>query len=294
MIISLYLQLLGHNRDKYLIFWVGGGHNGKSLVLALLRRVLGPLAASLDKSILFRTKGKSKTCAGYDMQLVGIRSGTIDELSRQDELDDQAVKRIVSADVKVAMKEAYNHKKGAAKASFNISCSILMCYNDGSLPKFHRDAAMLNRIRIIRFPALFVNRQLTEEEEADDLVYRADIDLPVKLQDQRVQEQFLNFIITYGRFYYHRAKAARSEPLPPNEEAKKLQLGPDDPICVNPKPDPIETIQEWFARRTLAQPGSHVSIDKLAALYCQDFKVVFQKPVQEFWNRLYKKRPDLA
>ena len=56
ILVSLYLQLLGHNKHKYLIIYIGEGHNGKSLLLTLLREVLGELCSPLHKSILFVTK----------------------------------------------------------------------------------------------------------------------------------------------------------------------------------------------------------------------------------------------
>lgn len=293
---SLYLQLLGHNHDKYLLFWVGKGHNGKSLLLSLLRRVLGGLAASLDKRVLFRVKGKAKPAhGGYELQLTDIRSGTIDELSCQDELDDDAVKRIVSADVILALRTPYKCGSGAVKAQHNISCSILMCYNDGSLPKFHQDEAMLNRIRIIRFPALFVNRDVTEEEQAQGNVFRADTELATELQDPHVQEQFLNYVITYGRFYYWQAKQAGQEPLPPNEEAHQLRRNastPIDPIPVTPAMS--DNLRDWFTRRVAIRPDARVATVQLAALWCKDLNLSFKKPEREFNNRLGKQLPDIA
>ena len=82
IITSLYLQLLGHNHHKYLIFWIGNGNNGKTIILGAFRKIMGPLAEALDKSVFFETNGTvSAAHAGYSMQLVDIRSGTIDELS---------------------------------------------------------------------------------------------------------------------------------------------------------------------------------------------------------------------
>lgn len=298
IVISLYLQLLGHNRDKYLVFWVGEGHNGKTLLLNLLRNVLGPLASSLHKSVLFRTKERvNPGHAGYAMQLTDIRSGTIDELSHHDEFDDQAVKRIVSAEAKIPLRAPGNRKQGAAKACFNISCSILMCYNDGSLPKFHRDAAMLNRIRIVRFPAHFVTRPITDEEHATGLFFPADTDLPLKLQDPHVQEQFLNFVICYGRQYYTENKEMWGEPLPHNEETAQLKRDTEllsEAKAAAPKPILTDDLKAWFLQRTVADAGANLAINDLAQRYCKEAQLVWQQPVLSMTHRLFKVLPDLA
>ena len=61
-------------------------------------------------------------------------------------------------------------------------------------PNYTVTRPMLNRIRIVRFPAVFVNRELTAEEHAQGNVFRADTELVKKLQDSVIHDQFLNYV----------------------------------------------------------------------------------------------------
>ncbi|MCW0216986.1 MAG: hypothetical protein OJI67_01575, partial [Prosthecobacter sp.] len=251
IIISLYLQLLGHNNHKYLIFWIGNGNNGKTIILGAFRKIMGPLAEALDKSVFFETKGTvSAAHAGYAMQLVDIRSGTIDELSNKDEMKLDMVKRIVSPDVTVCLREAGARRQGSAKNRFHIECSILMSCNDGSFPKFKREPAIMNRFRAIRFGSQFVARELTPAEAASKRFYRADSQLSQRLNDPQVQAQFLNYIIAYGIKYYRSAKALRRELLPPNQATEAL-------ATVRSSRRPLEA--SFGLRRELLPPNEAIS-----------------------------------
>ena len=290
MLISLYMQLLGHNQDKYLHLWTGDGNNGKSLLLSLLCRTMGDLAQPLSKDVLFNS-GKSKSAhSGVALELIDIRSGVIDELSHRDTLNEQAVKHYVSADVTVAMRAPGERKKKAAKSLYQISCGLLVAYNRKSFPKFRQDIALINRLRFVIFPSQFVNRELTEEERNSGLFYRANTKLSEIMKQPRVQEQFLNLIIMYGGFYYRENKELHGEPLPPTDD--KIEDGPPSPSSSG-KQCPASRIKAWFLHRTKAQPGAKISVCELAKLYCEETGQHLENPVQHFGQYLKSAFPGI-
>jgi hypothetical protein len=289
MLISLYMQLLGHNHDKYLHLWTGDGNNGKSLLLNLLCRTMGDLAQPLSKDVLFNS-GKSKAAhSGVNLQLIDIRSGVIDEVSRRDTLNEQAVKHYVSADVTVAMRAPGERKKQAVKSLYRISCALLVAYNRKSFPKFRQEIALMNRLRFVIFPVQFVHRELTQEEKDSGLFSRANTRLSEILKQTRVQEQFLNMIIMYGGLYYRENKDQYGEPLPPTDD--KIEDGP--PSQSSGSQSPASRIKTWFLRRTKAQPGAQIPVCELATLYCEETGQQLENPVQHFGQYLKSAFPGI-
>ena len=303
ILVSLYLQLLGHNKHKYLIIYQGEGHNGKSLLITLLRETLGELCAPLHKSILFATK-ETASHSGFQIQLDSIRSGYMDDLGPRDTFNEQAVKMIVSPDVEMVMREAGHTRRGAAKARYRIGCSLILCCNYGSMPKIKMDMAMVNRFRIIPFAATFVNGEPTPEQLASGKVcYRAEPTLLDQLKQPQHLSHFINYVVMAGHYWYQRHIKLHGEPLvnePQVQEALLRALvsteGPASSSSLPPSsPAPaLPSFEDWWTTHVSYRPGELVPIATLAAAYAASTGTHFHDPSKEFGQLLQTAYPTIV
>ena len=87
----------------------GGGSNGKSALMKLMRTILGPFYGSINKSVVIKSKfeGDNKGRATPDLKpLLTARMITISETSPDDELDAESIKRITGDDA-IAVRMLY-------------------------------------------------------------------------------------------------------------------------------------------------------------------------------------------
>ena len=291
IIVSIYLQLLGHNKHKYLIIYEGDGHNGKSFLVTLLRETLGELCAPLHKSILFGGK-ETSSHSGFQIQLESIRSGFMDDLGPRDEFNEQAVKTIVSPDVELVMREAGHTRRGAAKARYRVGCSVVLCCNKGSMPKIRVDNAIVNRFRILPFVGIFLPQEPTAEQKASGKAYyRAQPNLLDELKKPEELSKFFNYILMAGRYYYHRNIKLYGEPLvnEPQVQAELLAMtaaseGPSSSIS-------SRTFEEWWETQVQYRPGESVPIVTLAASYSKFSGRQFSDEAKEFGQLLQTHYP---
>ena len=292
ILISLYLQLLGHNKHKYLIIYMGEGHNGKSLLLTLLREVLGELCAPLHKSILFVTK-ETASHSGFQVQLDSIRSGFMDDLGPRDTFNEQAVKMIVSPDVEMVMREAGHIRRGAAKARYRIGCSLLLCCNYGSLPQIKMDQALVNRFRIIPFEATFINQDPPADREDGKMLYRADPGLLDQLKQPHHLSQFLNYVIMAGRYYYLQNIKRYGEPLinEPQVQAELLRsMTSTEAATASSSSD----FKGWWESYVINKPGESTPMATLAAAYANSEGITFKDPTKQFGQLLQTHYPHIV
>lgn len=300
--VSLYLQLLGHNKHKYLIFYMGQGHNGKSLLITLLREALGELSAPLHKSILFGGK-ETSSHSGFQIQLDSIRSGFMDDLGTRDVFNEQAVKMIVSPDVEMVMREAGHTRRGAAKARFRIGCSLVLACNYGAMPQIQMDRALFNRFRMIPFDATFVHAESVEGKPGH---YKAEPGLLDKLKQPQHLSHFINYIVLAGRHYYDRNIRQQGEPLinerQMQEDLEKMltpvvdqvrSLSSSSSSFSSPSRSSSSSFQTWWDTHVIYRPGEHVAIATLASAYMRDTKTSFRDPTKEFGQLLQTHYPHI-
>ena len=300
ILVSLYLQLLGHNKHKYLIMFMGDGHNGKSLLLTLLRECLGELCAPLHKSILFASgSGQKDLHSGFQIQLDSIRSGIMDDLGPRDTFNEQAVKMIVSPDVEMVMREAGHTRRGASKARYRIACSLLLCCNYGSMPKIQMDQALVNRFRITPFEANFVH-QVPKDKEQGKVYYKAEPDLLGTLKKPANLTFFLNYVIMAGRYYYQHNIQKFGEPLV--NEAKiqaQLEASLEDGGSLLPASSGVliksqNNFKDWWEKYLVFEPGQSVAVGTLAIAYSKTTGIVLRNPSKDFGQLLQSHYPEIA
>ena len=307
ILITLFLQLLGKNRHKYLIIYQGEGNNGKSLLLTLLREALGELCAPLHKSILFGSVKDSSGHSNFQIQLDSIRCGFIDDLGIRDTFNEQAVKILVSEDVELVMRECGNTRRGASKARFRIACGLLL--NCNALPQIKMDRSLINRFRILPFEAMFTSGELIKREDGKPC-YKAEPGLLDELKQPHHLSHFINYVVMAGRYYYQRHIASQGEPLvnePQVQEELERALpateGPSSSsssssllsLYTSPSPPPPSTLfQDWWESHMLYRPGESIPIAVLAAAYAQDTKTQFRDPGKDFGQLLQTHFPHIA
>jgi hypothetical protein len=297
IVVSLYLQLLGHNRAKYLIAFTGQGGNGKSLLLTLLRECLGELCAPLHKSILFSTKDFSSH-SGFQVQLDSIRSGLFDDCGHRDTFNEQAVKTIVSPDCEMVLREAGHIRRGAAKARYRIGCSIIVAYNKGSFPQIQMDQALVNRFRVIPFAALFT-AQMPLDPEPGRVYYPAKPHLLEQLKQPTNMSYFFNYICMAGRHYYRAHIQKLGEPLV-NEPHIQAELEGALEAGTGPASSAViplsqgSSFDDWWDRHVQYAVGAMVPIANLASAYMATGTSSFRDPTKEFGMLLQAHKPHLV
>lgn len=163
----LALSLSGEQIEQLFFFFYGSGANGKSVLLDLIRRILGDYAQTLDTKAL--TSGGSAN-KGYAIAgLRGVRLSTASELGRTDRWDEALLKQL-TGDSHVAARQIYGEY-----GQVELQATLMVSGNHK--PRFHGgDGGMVRRLVLIPFKASIPkdkqNRFLCDElfEEEGDAI----------------------------------------------------------------------------------------------------------------------------
>jgi P4 family phage/plasmid primase-like protien len=152
----IYIQKLcgyfmtGSISDRSIYIWVGDGMNGKSVLVKLLRKVLGYHAVNASRSILLDVKEHNSGPSPELMQLMNARLAILAETKHTDRLNDEQIKAIVGGDT-ISARALYSNV-----TEFQPKNKLLLMTNHK--PKFDStDVAMVDRIKLLTFPKRFEN-----------------------------------------------------------------------------------------------------------------------------------------
>ena len=163
---------------------------------------LGPLATSLYKSILFRTRERTNSGhAGYAMQLTGIRSGTIDELSHHDEgMTKQSSglchlkSSFLCVPPVIVERELPNH--GSTYPAPSWSATMTVRFLNSIVKPLWLTASASSASR----PTLWIVVSLKKNAPAGHSFWPRRACL-LNCKTQKVQDQFLKYVIANSRYY---------------------------------------------------------------------------------------------
>ena len=89
--------LLGINKDQKLHIYIGGGANGKSVFTDLLKKCFGDYHdGSVPISMITQARQKQGTASPDIVMLKGLRVAIMQEPSKNDQINDGAMKELVS------------------------------------------------------------------------------------------------------------------------------------------------------------------------------------------------------
>ena len=129
--------------EKLIFIIFGKGNNGKSCIMRILKRILGPpFYATLNKAIFIEAKGSSSANShtSYLQSVMNSRVGVAGEVTEEDKLNTSLLKSISGYDGIV------NRACGSQKEEeFNSQATLIIPVNE--IPSFPpRDQALIDRI----------------------------------------------------------------------------------------------------------------------------------------------------
>lgn len=161
----LSLALSGEQIEQKFFFLYGSGANGKSVLLDLIRRLLGDYAQTLATDALTAAGSSNK---GYAVAgLKGLRLATASEVGRTDRWDEALIKQL-TGEKELAVRQIWGEY-----GEIDLQATLMVSGNHK--PKFHGgDGGMVRRIVMIPFKASipqekqnrFLCEELIEEEGA--------------------------------------------------------------------------------------------------------------------------------
>lgn len=153
--------LTGDMKARVYFIFYGHGSNGKSVILKLLKLILGNYYVTCDKSI-FAKPDRSGGCTEAICDLQGKRCGGYSEGETSDkvETNDSLIKAITGMD------QIVGNPKFKKLVKFYATCKLIMATN--YIPRINGAKADKDRINVIFFDQRFSKSPAKGEHKADD------------------------------------------------------------------------------------------------------------------------------
>lgn len=172
------MLMFGENKNKLFLIATGGGDNGKSVMFAILERMLGSgingYFGKFPRETMIKTRGVSGSSARPELARVrGKRAMGSQEIAKTEELNIGFIKEMTSNLDSFFARSIYE-KGTEIKPRFTLA---MQC---NELPKIPgHDEATWNRIRILQFESTFI--------KPNDLKGRK---VPASIHEQRLKKIF--------------------------------------------------------------------------------------------------------
>jgi putative DNA primase/helicase len=148
--------LTGSKEAQSYFIWYGKGSNGKSLILNLLKAVLGKACDPVAKSVLMDC-GKKGNNGTEVISLKDLRLGTFSETNAQEALNESMLKMLSGGD-KIKARGLYKDE-----ISFELFLKLIICTNNK--PEFNGgDFGTVRRIKFLPFEAKFTKTPTKQNE----------------------------------------------------------------------------------------------------------------------------------
>ena len=175
--------LVGNNKNQTFHIFTGGGSNGKSLLMKLMKYVLGEYYGVVPLSIVTEKRQKIGQVSPEIMQLLGTRLAVINEPSRGEKINEGPMKMLTGGD------DIQGRALFKDSVTFTPSFKLAVCTN----VLFDIDATdegTWRRIKVIPFMSHFVDGTPNPENEYE---YEKDLDL----EDKMIKwvEPFLSMLV---------------------------------------------------------------------------------------------------
>jgi P4 family phage/plasmid primase-like protien len=150
---------VGGNHRKTVVFWTGGGDNGKSVAQTFMEKLFGPLAIKFSTTLV---TGKKSNIGAASPELAraggGVRWATLEEPDSDEQLN-MGVLKLLSGNDSYFARDLF--EKG--KATREILPMFKLTFICNKLPDFRQiDQATKNRLRVIPFESTFIREDNPE------------------------------------------------------------------------------------------------------------------------------------
>jgi P4 family phage/plasmid primase-like protien len=187
--------ILGGNRHKIFCIWNGDGDNGKSIIAEMLDKAFGDYYYSPPTTLLTGKQQQSSGCTPELIPCKGARVVQISETDNADILNCGTMKKLTGGDAFPA--------RGLVKDPIKIIPHFKLILHCNKMPNVSADdKASWNRIRVLLFESLFVNKDdapKTEEECWQKKIFPKDKTLKDRIP--QLVEVFIWWLIDRYEFY---------------------------------------------------------------------------------------------
>lgn len=163
--------LVGNNKNQSFHIFTGGGSNGKSLLMKLMKWVLGEYYGVVPLSVVTEKRPKIGGVSPEIMNLIGTRLAVINEPSRGDKINEGPMKALTGGD------DIQGRGLFKNSVTFTPTFKLAVCTN----VLFDIDATdegTWRRIKVVPFLSHFVDKPDPEKE----FEYKKDLDLEDKMK----------------------------------------------------------------------------------------------------------------
>ncbi|KAJ3332241.1 hypothetical protein HDU93_009192, partial [Gonapodya sp. JEL0774] len=184
-------MLSGTTREQKLVFLVGNGANGKSLVVNALKSVLGGYAQTVKSALLISGGAKRDVEAASPVlaQLRTARAVFVTEVGENSHLDEEIVKSLTGDDDISA--------RALHKAPVQYRPQFKLCFPVNTAPKFSqgssRNTAMPRRLLYVAFSSQFVESEERVNESKG--IYLADNKLGARVKTPEFSLPLLGLLL---------------------------------------------------------------------------------------------------
>ena len=147
----------GENNLKKILLFKGGGDNGKSLLLEMIKTMMTEFVKPANKKIYKKPRFENNTHEAHLMMMIGARIATVPELDEKDEFYCESLKSFSGND-EISIRNCGSDK------TLNIIIKAVLIIACNEVSKF-QDRVLENRLSCIPF----VNKFERNAEKADEI-----------------------------------------------------------------------------------------------------------------------------
>jgi P4 family phage/plasmid primase-like protien len=178
--------LLGINLSQKMHIYIGAGSNGKSVLTDLLSQCLGDYYAVVPISLITQARQKQGSASPDIVSLRGLRMAVMQEPSKNDQINDGAMKELTSGVEPIKGRQLYG-----TLISFVPQCKITVCSNN-FMKVQSQDHGTWRRIAVCDFESRFCDEP---EEDDEDMPFQYKGDPMLKEKFPEWREVFMAMLV---------------------------------------------------------------------------------------------------
>ncbi|GAQ92893.1 hypothetical protein KFL_011850010 [Klebsormidium nitens] len=218
--------LTGHTSNQVLPIFVGEGSAGKSVFLALLRKLLGAAFRDVGKEILVNSKGQRAAHKGaaspLEAGLAGALLAVVEETDKSDTLNEAGMKKLTGSDVITA--------RPLFKDFITFTATVLLIICTNYLPRTDEtwSVALRRRLQLV----CFVRRYFSPHEKGYDptnpLHGLVDTRLLTKLSTLQNMQELLAWLVAGAVKWYQNGQQLFPMPRRSTDALQDYEEAADD------------------------------------------------------------------
>jgi len=182
--------LLGTSTNQTFNMYIGGGQNGKSVLVNLMEIILGEYKGDVPLTLVTDRRGKVGGLAPEIVQLKGKRYAVMQEPSKGDRINEGIMKQLTSGKDPIQGRAPYMPQTISFVPQFKlvVTCNVLMEIKSN-------DHGTWRRIRAVPFKSLFTDNPVSGDAEKP---YQYKLDKSIDEKFDSWKEVFLSMLIDHA------------------------------------------------------------------------------------------------